>query len=190
MCATCLQGLRLSSNKAEGKCFGNKRWEIFCKHSFSMRILYLSKRKKKCNTYLIKIRLTTGKLKLLFEQRYIHPQYFSVFFPNATLFEKTLAPVRSISTWPPSTPWSVSYTTCKGSPDQPGMAMVRRSSGAAGRSQWKAQSSGGIWALLMAEGSFAPLSLSWAVLGLILRELSNEKCERQEMDNTRADTEK
>jgi len=42
----------------------------------------------------------------------------------------------------------------------------------------------------MAEGSFAPLSLSWAVLGLILRELSNEKCERQEMDNTRADTEK
>lgn len=27
MCATCLQGLRLSSNKAEGKSIANKWWE-------------------------------------------------------------------------------------------------------------------------------------------------------------------
>ena len=41
----------------------------------------------------------------------------------------------------------------------------------------------------MAEGPFAPLPPSWAVLGLFLREMSNGKEERQEMGDARAGTE-
>lgn len=78
-------------------------------------------------------------------------------------------------------PWSMSYTTCRGSPGQRGTAMVRRrdvqGAGASGRwnNQWKAQGMGGIWALLMAEGPFAPLPPSWAVPGLFLRDGAMER---------------
>lgn len=105
---------------------------------------------------------------------------------------KTPAPVHSISTWPPPNLWSVSYTTCRSSPDQRGMAMVRRrrvqGAGTEGRSQSSTRHG---WYLSSPNGRrlIAPLPPSWAVLGLFLRGLSNGKGERQEMGNAKAGTE-
>lgn len=76
-------------------------------------------------------------------------------FQTHHCLNKTPAPVHSISMWPPPNLWSVSYTTCRSSPDQRGMAMVRRrrvrEQGLKGGPS-QAQGMGGIWALLMAEG--------------------------------------
>lgn len=158
-----------------------------------MGILNLSKRKKNATCTWLKSDSQQANFNYGFNNAIYITSNFLFSFQTQHCSNKTPAPVCSISAWPPPKLWSVSYTTCRRSPDQQGMAMVRRrgvqEAGTTGRSQWKAQGMGGIWALLKAKGPFAPLLPSWAVPGLFLRELSNGKCERQETGNARAGTE-